>query len=76
MNELRNIKNLFEDCGLNVYTNIDCNYAEVSVADLDCVSEYVDVNQMLHADYCMYINYDEDEVVFDEEGLEYLGYWR
>lgn len=76
MNELKNIINLFNDCDLGIYTNIDCNYAEVSVADLDCVEEYVNVNQMLHEDYCMYINYDEDRVVFDEAGLDYLGYWR
>lgn len=76
MNELKNIKNLFEDCDLSIYTNVNCDYAETDIASLQCVSEFVNVPQMLHDNYEMYINENEDRVIFDEAGLEYLGYWR
>jgi len=76
MNELRNIINLFNDVDLPLSYNIDCNYAETDVASVECLYEFVNINNMLHSDYCMYINYDEDDVIFDRKGLEYLDYWR
>lgn len=74
--KLKNIVNLFNDCGLSFYTNADYSYCETDVASFDCVLQYIDVYQMLHPDYCVYINYDENMVVFDESGLEYLGFFR
>lgn len=76
MNELKNIVNLFNDCGLSLYTNIENNYCETNIASLDIISQYIDVYQMLHPNYCIYINYEEDLVIFDETGLEYLGFFR
>lgn len=76
MNELKNIINLFKDSDLSIYTNIDCNYAETDMASLQCISEFVNVPQMLHNNYEMYINENEDRVIFDEAGLDYLEYWR
>ena len=76
MNELKNIVNLFNDCELSIYTNIEHNYCETDIASLDCVLQYINIYEMIHDDYCIYINYDEDLVIFDETGLEYLGFFR
>ena len=76
LNELKNIVNLFNDCELELYTNLENNYCEVSLDSLISVEKYINVNQMLHPDYCIYINYDENLVIFDESGLEYLGFFR
>ena len=76
MNELRNIKMLFDDVGLPVHSNLDENYLETDIASLQCISEFVNINHMIGTGFAMYINYDNDSVIFDTEGQEYLGYWR
>lgn len=76
MNELQNIINLFSDVGLDIYSNIESNYAETDIASVDCIEEFINLNAMIHSDYCMYINYDEDLVIFDRRDCEYLGFWR
>lgn len=76
MNELKNIINLFGDCGFDMYANVEKNYAETDVASLECICEFINIWEMLHPDFNIYINYDADEVIFDQDGLEYLGYWR
>lgn len=76
MNELKNIINLFNDVDLPLYSNIEQNYAETDCASLQCISEFINVKSLIHRDYCMYINYDENSVIFDRKGLEYLNYWR
>lgn len=76
MNELKNIINLFNDVDLPLYANIEQNYAETNCASLQCLYEFINVESLIHRDYCMYINYDEDTVIFDRKGLEYLNYWR
>lgn len=76
MNELSNIINLFNDIGLDLYSNIEGNYAETDCASLQSVSEFVNVQNMVHRDFCIYIDYDHDHVIFDRRGCEYLGYWR
>lgn len=76
MNELKNIIQLFNDVGLPVYSNIDCNYAETDCASVQCISEFVNLGNMIHPDYTWYVNYEDDHVIFDVRGREYLGYWR
>ena len=76
MNELKNIINLFNDCDLEIYTNVDYNYIETDCASLQCICEFVNLGNMIHPDYTWYVNYEEDHVIFDIRGQEYLGYWR
>ena len=76
MNELKNIITMFNDCELDIISNIDGNYAETGCEELYCVEEYVRIGDMLHPDYTVYINEEEDRVIFDKRGMEYLGYWR
>lgn len=76
MNELKNIKQLFDDVGLPVHSNLEINYLETDVASLQSVSEFVNVGHMIDPRFTMYINYDANHVIFDVQGQEYLGYWR
>lgn len=75
MNELKNIIDLFNDVGLPVYSNIEQNYIETDCASVQCVSEFVNLDNMIHPDYTWYVNYEDDRVIFDVRGYEYLGYW-
>lgn len=76
MNEIKNIIQLFNDVGLPLYTNIDCDYAETDIASVDCIEEYVNLSGMLPDSHCIYVNYDEDLVIIDYKNLEYCGFWR
>lgn len=76
MNELLNIINLFEDVGLPIYSNVERNYAETDCTSLQSVAEFINLGNMIHPDYTWYTNYEDDHVIFDIRGQEYLGYWR
>ena len=76
MNELENIIQMFNDVGLPMYSNVEQNYCETDCASVQCVSEFVNLGNMIHPDYTWYTNIEEDRVIFDVRGREYLGYWR
>ena len=76
MNELENIIRLFNDVGMDLYSNIDGDYAESDIASFDCIEEYINISGMLPHSHCIYISYEEDLVIFDYKNLEYPGFWR